>query len=292
MLRYILTILLFFTSTAAFAEDQACTTSLPYIPLVQLHSWFDASNIDGKCTKPSDNTHITEWANRGKDHALTCSANCPRYKARQPNIAEHILFNGHASMQSNDFTNHLHLPITVFAAAHWQQQQSNHDSYLWDGNDNHHRMALLYNPITTAYALWAGNNAPLPDFTLPDNRPALIITQYNDNDAIFWLNGIAYPKVTAGDRILDGLTLGARYNNQNHFTGAIHEFLLYDYSLTTSQIQKIHHYLADKWRICPVANNAYPWTALLVRCTRPLCKLHFACRGWCYHYRMARQITC
>ncbi len=217
--------------------------SYSQIPTENLMLWFSADsveNIDNKIAtfyNLASNEYHAQQAN---------PTNRPLLKESGLNNLPVLSFSGNQWLKAQ-FSNTISQPITSFAV--WKTTEStnvacycNYSSPLFD-------LQSYSNGIQIYTSSGFGYSKPCPfDF---------IITTaiYNGNNSKLFENGILKASGNAGNGSMNGITIGAVYNNTWQLKGEIAEIIFYDTVLNDSLRYLVENYLRNKY--FPPVNLGY-----------------------------------
>ena len=121
------------------------------------------------------------------------------------------------------------------------------NQFLCDGRGSSARNAVYTrDSASDNFALFAGTEANARGYT---TDPVILTCVFNGNSSFIRLNGSQSGNVAAGSQGLDPITIGARFNGVEGWNGWIGEVVVYDDSLTSTEISNLESDLSTKWGI-------------------------------------------
>ena len=201
----------------------------------------------------TNGSNVTSWLDQTGNYNLTQStvANQPTYVASESDGKPGLHFNGNqwlfnpASMGVG-----MNQDSTIITVASTPTPQNNEYLAYLGNQSGYSCRGLAYLNSSQGYDLSSGDSvtgAAAPTNTWTVDAATLAS---NGVSVAFYQNGIASGTATlanAAQPLTPGITVGAYNNNGQPWTGDISEVLVYDHSLSSSEMQQVSLYLAGKY---------------------------------------------
>lgn len=200
--------------------------------------WYDANDVNSGA-EPTNGTNISSWQDKGPngyDLSQGTGTAQPVYRTGILNGKPAIDFEGNDFMD-NTMTSGISQPNTWVLVV---QPQTGWD-YIFDGRTTRQlmddnagllRMFAGVGTADTALNPTEGSNYML--FSFFDGASSYLRYNKTDDSA-----------VNPGTNGLDDLRLGSRQDNTGHFIGYIYQVLLYDKTLTATEISNLESYFEN-----------------------------------------------
>lgn len=217
--------------------------------------WLDAADPS---TVTLSGVNITQLRDKSPNSYVISNANGFTYNQTKFQVTYPSFYNGSSVTGRNLGSNtsvSLSQPITFFTVCSIIDTVAG--GYIFDSTNAANRVAF------TAFlggrpTMFAGVEL----FNTQSNAfvsPAIHSGIFNTTNSALYLNGTLNVTGNAGAQTEAGLTVGARFNNEQPWTGHICEVLLYSGVLTTFQRQQIEGYLARKWNLQNNLPSTHPY---------------------------------
>lgn len=223
-----------------------------------LHTWFIAGiatyqNSDQTAPAINDNDPIGAFISLGNDKYSVIQATDSARPTLKLNIknGEPVLRLDGGDWLRGAFTgSELEQPFTVFVVAKLADAAVNDDSnhVLIDGDDDVNRAVIFQQADADpdSWTIYAGKDLVGGD---SDGNWDIFTVLFNGLSSQAWINGVSNVSGDAEALGLDGLTIGAVYNNSNPWIGDIAEIIIYRTNLSTNKKNEVGHYLSNKYDI-------------------------------------------
>jgi len=184
----------------------------------------------------------------GDNVTMAVAANQPLYVAAIRNGHAGMRFNGTSQYLQGAFTTGgaLSQPINLFAVAALNDGGANYHIMI-DGDDETNRMACYhFKGPPTEWNIMAGTALP----SIPsDANWNIWAVLYNGAVSQFWINGVSRAAGNAGAHNADGITIGARLNNQFWWKGDISSAVVVDPSLSDAGRSAMQVQMNNYWGV-------------------------------------------
>lgn len=207
-----------------------------------LHSWYKADAL-----VLNDNDPITTWTDSsggGHDVTQAVAGSKPTYKTSILNSKPVARCDSGDYLQSGAFTESAQ-PHTIFITC---QTSSGANRNVFDGiGAGTSRHTTYFNGTAAGGFLYAG--AVLNVSTIGTSWFTAAIVWNGASTTMYKNGGAAFVTGDAGSNTLTGITIGARYDGLEPWTGDIAEVIVYTAQLTNSNINDVGNYLGTKYAI-------------------------------------------
>ena len=211
----------------------------------------DATNPDGT---PANNSNVNSWADETGNFTVSQTGGSrPTYVSSDINSKSALHFNGSQSLY-NPSNIGLNADMTMIVVSNTTNVGAN-EAELWLGNGN-----FGLNGESRGMGYWnsaqhfSGYGVDIFGGTPPSNGNLFSaqIASLNPqlNSVQFYLNGVpnGNPGVSGLQNMLPGICVGEVESvNGFNWTGDIAEVMVYDHQLSTTELQGVGQYLADKY---------------------------------------------
>ncbi len=215
-----------------------------------LMAWFKA---DSGVSSGGDGTPVTSWADQTGNFTVTqaSSDNQPAYVSSDSNGKSAVRFAGNQWLYNGSNLN-LNSDMTIIAVVAPSTANTDYESLAYLGNqDGYSSRGLVYNGGVETFDSSSFNRcsgAPQPGV----NQFMVEACELSSDltDVTFYQNGqqSGAGTVTAVQTMTPGLTIGSINNSAGGpFQGDISEVLVYDHQLSSTELQEVGVYLADKY---------------------------------------------
>lgn len=210
---------------------------------------------DNGLTTPAiaDNDSVGGWTNQGSDDysiIQATGANKPTLKLNIRNERAVLRFDGNDWLQAAFDGGLVDQPFVLFVVAKLADAAVNDGSnhVLIDGDDAVNRAVIFQqsNATPDSWTFYAGKDLVGSD---SDGNWDIFTVLFNGMTSHAWINGVSNVVGDAEALGLDGLTVGAVYNNSNPWIGDVAEILLYTANLSNSDKNQVGRYCANKFAI-------------------------------------------
>jgi hypothetical protein len=215
--------------------------------------WFDASGANNFTLSTSNVTRWIDKTGRGRDLVQATGGNQPLFST---NSAE-VIFSGAQFMTFSNTPSVTNSDYTIFVL---EKRQSNTvPNYILGGSNTASYTQLIMGYNTTSN-FWFdhynnGTQLTIDNYTSPGQEPYRIWTMAyssNLNTRAMYLNGINYLTTATSNDLLSwiGASVGRFWNGTTYYyTGNIHEIIIYNAYLNTSDRTLVEGYLAKRWNL-------------------------------------------
>lgn len=213
------------------------------IPTNNLKLWLKADSVE------LVSGLVSQWYDASGNNLHLTQSNEVNRPIQTSNIyAGHpsIRFDGTNDQLKVSFSELMNQPVTYFVV--WKRNIPKAQNIL-DGVDELNRVTLgqPYSNLEF-FAINAKGSAYLGlYYTKPETSNLTVSSIILSSPTIFFDNGVLKISGDAGNMGINGLTVGAAYNNSRFFNGDITEIIIYDTNLTDTQRQQVEQYLMDKY---------------------------------------------
>jgi len=239
-----------FLSTAAFGAVTAPDAG------GKLVIGFDGSEVvvDGS-------SRVTQWTDQiGDNDALSTTA-APYLQTVNTGNGLHpvVSFNGNCFLKTNPFTTPLSQRNAIFVVS---SRIGLKNDYIFDGTDVTNRHGLVsranftYGMVAAKQIINENVSTTINSDPNKANYVEVFTLLFNGATSEMRINGTRVLFGDVGNVPLGGLTLGAWYNGTSAFNGKIAEFLVYNGTLTGSEVLEVENYLRYKYQLSSDANKA------------------------------------
>lgn len=230
-------------STHPFISRLPMTTSFNPRQISNCALWLDAADPS---TVTLSGVNITQLRDKSPNAYVISNANGftynqTRFRNTYPSFYNSTSVTGR-NLGSNSSVS-LSQPLTFFTVCSVIDTVAG--GYIFDSANTANRVAFT-SYLNGRPVMFAGVEL----FNTQSNafvNPAIHSGIFNTTSSSLFLNGTLNVTGSAGTQTLSGLTVGARFNNVEPWTGHICEILIYSGALTTFQRQQVEGYLAWKW---------------------------------------------
>jgi len=233
-------------SIAAQSTLSADAWILPPLPSGMV-AWFDASNS----ANTVDGSSVASWPDRsgsGNNATQATESKQPTFRTGVVNGRPVIRFDGGDRLQTAAFSSALAQPNTVFFVAMDTGEQIS--EYITDGltTDARHAILLGGTGTRTIYAYAGSLPSPGEWGSIASFHILSVVFATTSSDIRRDGNYIAEAQ-SVGTNALDGLTVGARFSDEEWFSGDIAEIIVFDSELSLANIMVVEEYLSSKYGI-------------------------------------------
>ena len=201
------------------------------------YAWYDANDclVDGSGYVSQMNDLV------GTNHAVqSVQANKPLQVSGELNGYSILRFSGNQWLKKQ-FPVILSQAISVFIV--WKKSAASPSVQAAYGHYSSNYFYHLYN--ASKIEIYAGgallySKATTFDYLLNSNV-------YNSTSSEIFENGVSQVSGNAGTFTMNGITIGATYNNANNLTGDIAEIIIFNEDLEESERQTVESYLINKY---------------------------------------------
>ena len=201
---------------------------------------------DAGVVKDGDNL-VSEWQNQNGNnyHAEQGShANKPLWMDNELNGKPILRFNGSSNYMKVLFSEVYSQPTTLFHVH--KINTANTNQFIIDRHSSFHYLFFKGN-ASASVAMNAGSSLE-STLDVPYNYH-LFSNVFNGASSQFFINNILVSSGNTGNNSVNGLTLGARYSNNNFAAVDFAEIIFYNSLLSDPQRQSVENYLITKYAL-------------------------------------------
>lgn len=233
--------------------DNNSMTILCYITPIPLtisglQLWLDGNDPAGNNNNPSNGTAISAWVDKSglKRNATQASGTLqPAYYSNVQAGKGVIRFDGsNDTLATAAFSSVIAIPYTQFVVLKTTVYKS---------------FNVALNDVTTLSSMGVHGdsskmylfNGAVANVGITNTSFNLLYTKWNGTSTDISVNGGATSTVNPGTTrtSLSGLRIGANTDLSNAFAGDIAEIIIYNRTLTASEISTVNNYLKNKWGV-------------------------------------------
>ncbi|HOG19428.1 MAG TPA: PKD domain-containing protein, partial [Salinivirgaceae bacterium] len=233
-----LVLLLFLLQLRLVVEN----STFAQIPTENLKLWLKANNVE------LVNEMVSQWYDASGNNLHLTQSNEANRPLQTSNIYAGypaIRFDGINDQLKVNFSELTNQPVTFFVV--WKKNASKQQN-IFDGVDESNRMTFgqSYSNLEN-FAINASGTGLGLYYTKPVTSNLTVSSIIFSSPSKFFDNGVLKKSGNAGTMGINGLTVGAAYNNSRFFNGDITEIIVYNAELTDAQRQQVEQYLMDKY---------------------------------------------
>lgn len=209
------------------------------------YAWYDADQITGL----SDNDPISSWSDSsGNGRTLTQGTSTlrPVYNTGVQNSLPVTTWDGGDSLINAGSASSQ--PWTVFIVCSADLASPTTNQFLFDSESSSSARCAGYTRDSSSddFSVFAGSEQAARGYT---TDPVILVFYFNGNSSYIRLNGSQSGNVAAGSNQWQPLTLGARFGDTEGWDGWIGEVIIYNQTITGTNISTIESELSTKWGI-------------------------------------------
>jgi len=202
-----------------------------------LQVWIDAADA----TTVTGTTNITALRDKASNTVFSNATGFQYITGTYPSFSNSTRVDGRHLGSNTSLS--LTQPITMVAVASFVNSAGY--PFMFDGMSDTNRIWYLMNQ-TDQPEIGTGNGF-LDGTTIPQNTTAVHTAIVNSSNSSIFINGTLNVTGNPGTGNTTGVILGSRFSLTYPWTGKIHEILIYNGSLSTTDRQRAEGYLAWKW---------------------------------------------